>query len=290
MPPRDSRSLSSENSNTNLGLDGSQRQHIADNQRKLQQQQQQHQNQVASPRHRRLLIIDSSNLPDRSRSRGGGNGGAAATAGSAGRVEMTGYERRRQRNSHGNGKHLTRSMTTGANDSSKADKTPAQSPDAVPVAPVEALTQPPSRRNLANANEPANDINRQSDNARLRHQHQHSGRRMEHAPHPDNGRRHSQQRQRHRLRLRQHKDPYTATSTEVEANSTLSGSGSRFRLQHGSETAASSDFANAHDLAFLGGIYEVSLGLGLHCILRGVRLTLGCFVSTTSSTPPPVRI
>ncbi|KAH8357308.1 hypothetical protein KR200_008947 [Drosophila serrata] len=266
MPPRDSRSLSSENSNTNLGLDGSQRQHIADNQRKLQQQ---HQNQVASPsptpspRHRRLLIIDSSNLPDRSRSRGG--------VVTAGRVEMTGYERRRQRNSHGNGKHLTRSMTTGANDSSKpADKTPAQSVAvAVPMAPVEALTQPPSRRNLANANEPANDINRQSDNARLRHQH--NGRRMElHAPHPDNGHRDrdrdrdKDRGQRHRLRLR-HKDAYP----EVEANSTTGGatstvvSGSRFRLQHGSETAASSDFANAHDLAFLGGIYEHSSSLSL---------------------------
>jgi len=63
-------------------------------------------------------------------------------------------------------------MTTGANDSSPAapDKTPAQSPDADSI--LSRLG------NLANANEPANDINRQS--TRVRHQH---ARRIEHAPH-----------------------------------------------------------------------------------------------------------
>ncbi|XP_070069474.1 uncharacterized protein Fs isoform X1 [Drosophila takahashii] len=228
-PPRESRSLSSENSNFNLGLDGGgQRQRANDNQRK---------------QHRRLLIIDSSNLP---RSQSLPTNGQMRR----GRVEMTGYERRRHRNSHGNGngRHLTRSMTTGANDSSSAavpDKTPAQSPGAVADADADSIlaeseSQSQSRRNLANANEPANDINRQS--TRVRHQHA-SARRIQHAPNPDNG---------HRRRL----------DTEARsANTSLSGPGSSnhrriFQLQRGSETAASSDLANAHDLALLGGIYE----------------------------------
>nr|XP_016940647.1 uncharacterized protein LOC108017937 isoform X3 [Drosophila suzukii] len=227
-PPRESRSLSSENSNFNLGLDGGQRQR-ANDQRKL---------------HRRLLIIDSSNLPDQSQSQSQSESQPTNGQVRRGRVEMTGYERRRHRNrnSHGNGKHLTRSMTTGANDSSPAapDKTPAQSPDADSI--LSRLG------NLANANEPANDINRQS--TRVRHQH---ARRIEHAPHPDNGPRKRQQDRMHRM---------DRMDTEAQsANTTMSGSGSAnhrriFQLQRGSETAASSDLANAHDLALLGGIYE----------------------------------
>lgn len=229
-PPRESRSLSSENTNFNLGLDGGQRQR-ADNQRKLQPRE---------SKHRRLLIIDSSsrsssNLPDQ------------PTSGRRGRVEMTGYERRRHRNNHG--KHLTRSMTTGANDSFPADKTPAQSPAADSILAQSRLA------NLANANEPANDINRQS-STRVRHQH---ARRIEHAPNPDNGlrkRQHKQQQQHQH----QHQD---RMNTEAQsANTTVSGSGSGAtnhrrisQLQHGSETAASSDLANTHDLAHLGGIY-----------------------------------
>ncbi|XP_033156775.1 uncharacterized protein LOC117138654 isoform X2 [Drosophila mauritiana] len=230
-PPRESRSLSSENTNFNLGLDGGQRQR-ADNQRKLQPRE---------SKHRRLLIIDSS-------SRSSSNSPDQPTSGRRGRVEMTGYERRRHRNSHG--KHLTRSMTTGANDSFPADKTPAQSPAADSILAQSRLA------NLANANEPANDINRQS-STRVRHQHV---RRVEHAPNPDNGlrkRQHKQQQHQH-----QHQD---RMDTEAQsANTTVSGSGSGSgtsnhrlisQLQHGSETAASSDLANTHDLAHLGGIY-----------------------------------
>jgi len=243
-PPRESRSLSSENSNFNLGLDGGQRQR-ANDQRKL---------------HRRLLIIDSSNLPDQSQSQSQSESQPTNGQVRRGRVEMTGYERRRHRNrnSHGNGKHLTRSMTTGANDSSPAapDKTPAQSPDADSI--LSRLG------NLANANEPANDINRQS--TRVRHQH---ARRIEHAPHPDNGPRKRQQDRVDRM------DRMDRMDTEAQsANTTMSGSGSAnhrriFQLQRGSETAASSDLANAHDLALLGGIYEplslvsTSLSFGL---------------------------
>ncbi|XP_043947633.1 uncharacterized protein LOC108026767 isoform X2 [Drosophila biarmipes] len=239
-PPRESRSLSSENSNHNLGLDGGQRQR-ANDQRKL---------------HRRLLIIDSSNLPDQRQTQT--QSGSQPTNGQVrrGRVEMTGYERRRHRNrnSHGNGKHLTRSMTTGANASSPAapDKTPAQSQSQSPDA--DSIS---SRRNLANANEPANDINRQS--TRVRHQH---ARRIEHAPHPDNGHRKRQQDRVDRVDQMDRVDRVDRMDTEAQsANTTMSGAGSAnhrrlFQLQRGSETAASSDPANAHDLALLGGIYE----------------------------------
>lgn len=252
-PPRESRSLSSKNTNFNLGLDGGQRQR-ADNQRKLQPRE---------SKHRRLLIIDSSsrsssNLPDQ------------PTSGRRGRVEMTGYERRRHRNNHG--KHLTRSMTTGANDSFPADKTPAQSPAADSILAQSRLA------NLANANEPANDINRQS-STRVRHQH---ARRIEHAPNPDNGlrkRQHKQQQQHQH----QHQD---RMNTEAQsANTTVSGSGSGAtnhrrisQLQHGSETAASSDLANTHDLAHLGGIYAPLPPVSTHvcaatdhCLLLGAQ-------------------
>ncbi|XP_016972498.1 uncharacterized protein LOC108039863 isoform X2 [Drosophila rhopaloa] len=237
--PRESRSLSSENSNFNLELDGgNQRQH-ADNQRKLQLE--------SESKHRRLLIIDSSNLPDQPTN---------ANVGRRGRVEMRGYERRRHRNSHG--KHLTRSMTTGA-----ADKTPRQSPaadaDADADADPDSISAQSRLGNLGNANEPANDINRQS--ARVRHQH---ARRIEYAPNPDNGLGKRQQQQKlHQDRM----------DTEAQsANTTMSGSGPSnpnanpnpnhrriFQLQRGSETAASSGLANAHDLALLGGI-----GIGIY--------------------------
>ncbi|XP_026835891.1 AF4/FMR2 family member 4 isoform X2 [Drosophila erecta] len=235
-PPRESRSLSSENTNFNLGLDGGQRQR-ADNQRKLQPRE---------SKHRRLLIIDSSssrssssssNLPDQ------------PTSGRRGRVEMTGYERRRHRNSHG--KHLTRSMTTGANDSFPADKTPAQSPAADSTWAQSRLG------NLANANEPANDINRQS-TTRVRHQH---ARRIEHAPNPDNGLRKRQQHKQQQQQQQQQQPHQDPMDTEAEsANTTVSGSGpSNHRrisqLKRGSEMAASSELANTHDSAHLGGIY-----------------------------------
>ncbi|XP_017061879.1 uncharacterized protein LOC108101861 isoform X2 [Drosophila ficusphila] len=235
-PARDSRSLSSENSsssfsstssfNSNLGLDGGQRQR-ADNQRKLPPRE---------TKHRRLLVIDSGNLPDQ------------PTSGRRGRVEMRGFERRRHRNSRG--KHLTRSMTTGANDSSPADKTPAQwqlkpqlqSQSQSPA--TDSISAQSRLGNSANANEPANDINRQS--TRVRHHH---ARRIEHAPHPDNG-------LQDRLGL--------DAEAQAAANTTVSGSGSPhdrriFQLQRGSETTASSDLANAHDSALLGGIgvYEL---------------------------------
>ncbi|XP_039227878.1 AF4/FMR2 family member lilli isoform X2 [Drosophila yakuba] len=238
-PPRESRSLSSENTNFNLGLDGGQRQR-ADNQRKLQPRE---------SKHRRLLIIDSSssssssNLPDQ------------PTSGRRGRVEMTGYERRRHRNSHG--KHLTRSMTTGANDSFPADKTPAQSPAADSILAQSRLG------NLANANEPANDINRRLESTtRVRHQH---ARRIEHAPNPDNGLRKRQQHKKQPNQQQQQQQQQDRIDTEAQsANTTVSGSGSGSgtsnhrrisQLQRGSETAASSDLANTHDLAHLGGFY-----------------------------------
>ncbi|XP_039484106.1 AF4/FMR2 family member lilli isoform X2 [Drosophila santomea] len=241
-PPRESRSLSSENTNFNLGLDGGQRQR-ADNQRKLQPRE---------SKHRRLLIIDSSssssNLPDQ------------PTSGRRGRVEMTGYERRRHRNSHG--KHLTRSMTTGANDSFPADKTPAQSPAADSILAQSRLG------NLANANEPANDINRRLESTTTRVRHQHA-RRIEHAPNPDNGLRkrqqHKQPQQQRNQQQQQQQQQQDRMDTEAQsANTTVSGSGSGSgpsnhrrisQLQRGSETAASSDLANTHDLAHLGGFY-----------------------------------
>ncbi|XP_017069271.1 uncharacterized protein LOC108106593 isoform X2 [Drosophila eugracilis] len=240
-PPRESRSLSSENSNFNLGLDGGRQRQRVDNQRKHLLPRE--------TKHRRLLIIDSSNLPDQ----------PTNTNSRRGRVEMTGYERRRHRNGNSHGKHLTRSMTTGANDSSpaeagaeteaetEADKTPAQLPAADSI-----LAQ--SRRNLANANEPANDINRQS--TRVRHQH---ARRIEHAPNLDNGQRKRQSEELHQQPNQKVED---RMDTEAQsANTTMSGSGSSnhrriFQLQRGSESAASSDHANANDLALLGGIYE----------------------------------
>ncbi|KAH8277663.1 hypothetical protein KR018_003290, partial [Drosophila ironensis] len=306
QPPRESRSLSSEISSINLGLDLDVRQrgssssgssssssssrNMADNQRiQKQQGNGNHRKKVlGETKHRRLLIIDSSNLRDQPTntngqfSGGGGAGGGASASASVGvgggRVEMTGYERRGQRNRprHSHGKHSTRSMTTGANDSSKADKTPAQATD--PILALVPASAPQSRRKLANANEPANDINRQhqhqqpqqqqpqqqSDNARLRHQH---ARRIVNAPHshtnphpnhhPDNGHRHKHRQQQQQ----QHKDRnFTGATSSTAAvaaatavNTTLSG---RLYLQHGSENPASSDFANADDLAFLGGIFE----------------------------------
>ncbi|XP_043641772.1 AF4/FMR2 family member lilli isoform X2 [Drosophila teissieri] len=239
-PPRESRSLSSENTNFNLGLDGGQRQR-ADNQRKLQPRE---------SKHRRLLIIDSSSSSSNSNSnRGSSNLPDQPTSGRRGRVEMTGYERRRHRNSHG--KHLTRSMTTGANDSFPADKTPAQSPAADSILAQSRLG------NLANANEPANDINRRLESTtRVRHQH---ARRIEHAPNPDNGLRKRQQQQ-HKQQQQQQQQQDRMDTEALSANTTVSGSGTSnqrriSQLQRGSETAASSDLANTHDLAHLGGFY-----------------------------------
>ncbi|XP_052838417.1 uncharacterized protein LOC128253779 isoform X2 [Drosophila gunungcola] len=272
---RESRSLSSENSNYNLELDGGRQRQRADNQRKLQL--------PSESKHRRLLIIDSSNLPvpvpvpvpkpvpDQPTN---SNSNANANAGTAkrGRVEMRGYERRRHRNSHG--KHLTRSMTTGAraNDSSPADKTPRQSPvhadaDADSDADADAVADLAQSRlgDLANANEPANDINRQS--ARVRHQH---ARRIEHAPNPgprpspDNG-------LHHRMATEAQQSANTTMSGSVSGSGSGSDFGSHpnpkpnriFQLQRGSETAASSDLANAHDLALLGGI-GIGIGIGIY--------------------------
>ncbi|EDV35740.1 uncharacterized protein Dana_GF12621, isoform A [Drosophila ananassae] len=320
--PRESRSLSSEISSINLGLDGDKRQRgssssssgIADNQR-IQKQHgngNHHKKALGETKHRRLLIIDSSNLRDQPTSPNGrfsGTGGGGGSGGlgdglrdrdrgvgvGGGRVEMRGYERHglrnRPRNSHG--KHSTRSMTTGANDSSKADKTPSQATDPI-LAPVpasvsvsvsEAATvlasaqsksssQSPSRRKLANANEPANNINRQqqqqqqqSDNARFRHQH---ARRIVNAPHSQSqsqshsrpsSHRNNGHRRKHRQQLLKDRpneatssaEAATATAATSAVNTTLSG---HFYLQHGSKNTASSDFAYADDLAFLGGIYE----------------------------------
>ncbi|XP_070135196.1 uncharacterized protein Fs isoform X1 [Drosophila bipectinata] len=310
--PRESRSLSSEISSINLGLDGDKRQRgissssssgsgsgIADNQR-IQMQHgngNHHKKALGETKHRRLLIIDSSNLrvqPTSPNGRFSGTGGGGGGLGDGlrdrgvgvggGRVEMRGYERRglrnRPRNSHG--KHSTRSMTTGAN-----DKTPAQATDPI-LAPVPASesesatataqlktsSQSPSRRKLANANEPANDINRQqqqqqqSDNARFRHQH---ARRIVNAPHSHSqspshshpsSHRNNGHRHKHRQQLKDRPNDATSSATAAAAaataaasavNTTLSG---HLYLQHGSKNTASSDFANADDLAFLGGIYE----------------------------------
>ncbi|XP_017839902.2 AF4/FMR2 family member 4 [Drosophila busckii] len=305
MALRGSRSLSSEIINTNLDLDGAKRQHKnnnnngADNQRTQQQQQQQQQQQLqpmpkrashrkqGETKHRRLLIIDNSNLQEQPTTRrlhlkGGGRVKMQLTP-LASNSNSNSNERRRHRkinssssnnneysNNNNNGKHLTRSMTTltlatGANDSS----TPAQT-----------LAQ--SRHNLANANEPANNINRQSeqsqqqqDNAKARLRHQQQQQQQQHAPNHaqqyDNGsEQQQQQQQRRRKHKHNHKDQRTAAAvaaaTLLTENTTMSVSGSRSEsgahqrlllTEHGSATAASSGhLANVDDLAYLPGIYE----------------------------------
>ncbi|XP_030560163.1 uncharacterized protein LOC115762183 [Drosophila novamexicana] len=302
LSPRGSRSLSSEITNSNLGLDGAKRQHKhsdnnnsnrADNQRKQQQQQQQSQEKSmpkrashrtgmrqGETRHRRLLIIDSSNLQEQPTTRRlhMEDSSSSSSSGSSGKVQMQmkvemermtppwGSERRRHRknnssSSNNNGKHLTRSMTTatatatGANDSST---TPAQ-------------TTAQSRHKLANANEPANDINRQSrqDNApaRGRHQHQQQQQQQQHAPNHEQQQYDNGTQQRRRKHKHNHKDQRRTNTTMSGSGSGLgSGSGGRRRLylaEHGSETAASSGnshghLANVDDLAFLAGIYEAA--------------------------------
>ncbi|XP_034479837.1 uncharacterized protein LOC117785737 isoform X2 [Drosophila innubila] len=285
VPPRGLRSLSSGITNTNLGLDGAKRQHkpsnnsnnndnCTDNQRNQQQQQpQQHQQpmpkrsshrwrgggMLGETKHRRLLIIDSSNLQEQPTTRrlqmeGNGNSNSNSNSNNNNnsngdkvqmKVEMDvnvdvdmdmergGYERRRHRkknsysNNNGDGKHLTRSMTTaitattGANDSST---TPAQTAQ--------------SRHKLANANEPANNINRQSqqqqqqqkqsqqqqDNApaRVRHQHQHQH--QQHAPNHDNGLQQQQQKRRHKHKQNNnHKDKQHTTATSAAAAASATG-------------------------------------------------------------------
>ncbi|XP_068145478.1 uncharacterized protein Fs isoform X2 [Drosophila tropicalis] len=245
---RGSRSLSSEITNINLDINGPKRQRkhsdIADNQRKSEQensmpmpmpmpQRQSHKKAMGETKHRRLLIIDSS------------SSSSSSGSSSNGRVEMRGYEtRRRHRNNHG--KHLTRSMMTGANDSTPAHQT----------------TQ--SRHKLANANEPANDINRQQQPRRRNNNNNNSNSNKKH-----------NKDQRIRI-VAGTSAAATATAaaatTLLTVNTTMSVSGSgphRRRLyqnEHGSEMAASSaqgnhgqshsHLANADDLAFLGGIYE----------------------------------
>uniref|UniRef100_B4MPU0 GK21539 n=1 Tax=Drosophila willistoni TaxID=7260 RepID=B4MPU0_DROWI len=249
---RGSRSLSSEITNINLDINGAKRQRkhsdIADNQRKSEQgnpmpmpmpmpQRQSQKKALGETKHRRLLIIDSSSSSSSSGSQSKTNNG---------RVEMRGYEtRRRHRNNHG--KHLTRSMMTGANDSTPAHQT----------------TQ--SRHKLANANEPANDINRQQQQQ------------QQQQPRRRNNKKHNKDQ---RIRIVAGTSAAAAaasaatttsstTTTLLTVNTTMSVSGSgphRRRLyqnEHGSEMAASSaqsqshsHLANADDLAFLGGIYE----------------------------------
>ncbi|XP_022218336.2 uncharacterized protein LOC111071353 isoform X2 [Drosophila obscura] len=296
VPPRGSRSLSSEIINDNPIADNQRKQrHELEQERTQEMQQivrrQSHRKAQVETKHRRLLIIDSSNSNRNSQEQ-------PTTRRSGGRVEMTGYERRRHRNNQG--KHLTRSMTTGANDSSKADKTPAQATLSVAVSvsvstPAPASAQ--SRHKFANANEPANDSNRQHqklDNAPVRHQQASSStRRVELAPNHDNGprgpRRHrpkhraGKDHQQHEQRFGEAPaevaeaeaaaDASTAATSTLTANTTMSGAQAQAQRrlylgEHGSEMTASSavatdshsishgHLANAGDLAFLGGIYE----------------------------------
>ncbi|XP_030369101.1 AF4/FMR2 family member 4 [Scaptodrosophila lebanonensis] len=258
--PRDTRSLSSEITNINLGLDGAKRQYKqndssnihsggnnsnnsnkADNQRRQQQQQYKQSQEKPMPRHnhrkvqgetkhRRLLIIDSSNLQEgtqlerqqpttrrlhiQSKSNMDMDMEMTMTMPMPAMTAHASNERRRHKNN--NSKHLTRSMTTlatsttGANDSSTPPPAAATAATATTLAPTHiraTADSATSRHKTANANEPANDINRQEygqeqDNAnmlagteaqaqarararaRLRHMHQH-GRRVEHAPNHD---------------------------------------------------------------------------------------------------------
>ncbi|XP_015039014.2 uncharacterized protein Fs isoform X2 [Drosophila pseudoobscura] len=300
-PPRGSRSLSGEIFNNNP---------IADNQRKHQQRQRQHEHEQeqtqemqqmlrrqshkkaqGETKYRRLLIIDSSSS---SNSNSNSNSQELPTARrSGGRVEMTGYERRRHRNNQG--KHFTRSMTTGANDSSKADKTPAQAALSVSVsvstpAPAPASASAQSRHKFANANEPANDSNRQYqklDNAPFRHQKATTRtRRIEHAPNHDNGQREPRRHRRpkhspgkdheqHEQRFGTAVNPAEVAETEAEAdtstaaastlaaNTTMSGAHAQRRLyldEHGSEMTASSAAAAAATAVADGHSISISHG------------------------------
>ncbi|XP_034141659.1 uncharacterized protein LOC117592171 isoform X2 [Drosophila guanche] len=295
VPPRGSRSLSSEIINSNP-IAANQRKHQPRHEREQEMQQiewrQSHKRAHGETKPRRLLVIGSSSRNRNSQEQ-------PTTRRSGGRVEMTAYERRRHRNNQG--KHFTRSMTTGANDSSKPDKTPAQATLSAPVSVSVSVSTPApaqSRHNFANANEPANDSNsnrqyQKLDNATYRH-HQASTstststRRMENAPDHDNGQR---EPLRHRPKHRSGKDrerheqrfgaapaevASTAATSMLAANTTMSGAKTQAQTrrlylgEHGSEMTASSvataaadshsidhgHLANAGDLAFLGGIYE----------------------------------
>ncbi|KAH8299897.1 hypothetical protein KR044_007352 [Drosophila immigrans] len=216
MPPRGSRSLISEITNANLGLNGAKRQQQqqsesssngTDNQRNQQQQQQQmpmpkrasrRRGMLGETKHRRLLIIDSSNLQEQPTTRrlhmeGNGNGNS-----NGGRVQMQikmergtevqsetetereresememerlapiwGYDRRRHRknnssSSSNNGKHLTRSMSTLTSTTTTVAKATATATGANDSSSTTPAQTAQSRHKLANANEPANDITRQ---------------------------------------------------------------------------------------------------------------------------------
>ncbi|EDW08389.2 AF4/FMR2 family member lilli [Drosophila mojavensis] len=302
---RGSRSLSSEITNSNLGLDGAKRQHKqsdssnnsnnngADNQRKQQQQPSQEQRmpkrashsrgtEQGETRHRRLLIIDSSNLQEQPTTRrlhmegSSSSSSSSGSSGSGGRVQMqmkvemermtptwSSSERRRHRknnSSNNNGKHLTRSMATTTTTAAAAATAATAATGANDSSTTPAQTSQ-SRHKLANANEPANDINRQTSPKRVRHQQQ-----QQHAPNHEQQYEQQQQQQRRRKHKHNHKDQRrTAANTTMSGLGSVAVSGGRRRLylpEHGRELAASSaghshgHLANVDDLAFLPAIYE----------------------------------